>query len=274
MAVMSADSIEVMPEPALMAPTSRLRLLWTGLAELLVAATGYIAYSLSCGAVHGRQALAFDDAARVIALERGMRILVEQRIQVPELSHGWLVQFFNGVYMWGHLPLIIAVAVWLFAFHRSHYRIIRNAVLISGGIALIIFYFFPVAPPRLVQSLHIVDTAALISPVYDTVEPKVFFNAYAAVPSMHIAWDLLMGIALVWCSRRALARVFGALLPFGMLLAVVVTGNHYIVDGIAGAIVGLAGLTLALWMERLNIGHGITASEPARITEGESDDRR
>jgi membrane-associated phospholipid phosphatase len=264
MRFMSVDSVDVAANHVPVARTTRLSLLRTGLVELLVAATGYVAYSLSCGAVHGRQTLAFDNADRVIAFERWMRILVERQVQAPELSHGWLVQLFNGIYIWGHLPLIIAVAVWLFAFHRSRYRIIRNAVLISGGIALIIFYLLPVAPPRLVPSLHITDTAALISPVYDTVEPKVFFNAYAAIPSMHIAWDLLMGIALVWCSRRAVLRAFGALLPFGMLVAVVVTGNHYIVDGLAGALVGLAGLALAMGMEHWKLGHGITNAEPAR----------
>lgn len=235
----------------------RLRL---AVAELMVAAIGYIVYSLSCGAVHQHQALAFQNAASVVSFERRLGILHEQQLQAMILPHSWLVQAFNAVYMWGHLPLIIALAVWLFIYHRRHYRLIRNALLISGGIALLLFYGFPLAPPRLVPGLHLVDTAAMISPVYDTVEPKVFFNPYAAMPSMHIGWDLLMGLGLVLCSSKAFLRWCGGLLPFFMLFAVVVTGNHYIVDGLAGAIVGLAGLAAGLWIEHLRLGYGISGA--------------
>ncbi len=230
------------------------------LMELVVAGAGYLIYSLSCGAVHQHQALAYRNAARIVHFERTFGLFVEQRLQSPVLPHTWLLQAFNAIYMWGHLPLVIAVAVWLFAFHRPQYRVIRNAVLISGALALIVFYAFPVAPPRLVPGLHLVDTAAMLSPVYDTVEPKVFFNPYAAMPSMHLGWDLLMGTGLVWATTWWLLRWFGALLPIGMLLAVVITGNHYVVDGLAGAIVGVAGLLLALGLERLHVGHGVTAA--------------
>lgn len=231
-----------------------------GIVELLVAVIGYVAYSLSTGAAYGHKALAFRNARRLIDLERWLHILHERQIQSLILPYRWLVQLFNAIYIWGHLPLIIVVVVWLFAFHRRRYRVIRNALLISGGIALILFYFVPVAPPRLIPGLRLQDTAALISPVYDTVEPKVFFNPYAAVPSMHIAWDLLMGIALVWCSRYLLLRAFGAILPFGMLVAVVMTGNHYILDGVAGAVVGLVSLGIALWFEHLRLGWGISGA--------------
>jgi len=231
----------------------------TGVAEILVAAVAYIAYSLSCGAVPTHRDLAFANADRVIALESTMRILVERAMQLPVLPHGWLVQVFNAIYMWGHLPLIVGVLAWLFLLHRPQYRLVRNALLVSGAIGLVLFYGVPLAPPRLVPSLHIVDTAALISPVYDTVEPKVFFNPYAAMPSMHIAWDLLMGLALVWCARFALIRWLGALLPLAMLVAVVVTGNHYVVDGVAGAAVGLAGLGAAIGIQVLQIGGGVTS---------------
>jgi membrane-associated phospholipid phosphatase len=242
------------------ARNARFHLALVALIELLVAAAGYLIYSLSCGAVHQHQALAFQNAGRVVHFEQSAGLFFERRLQAPLLPHAWLLQTFNAIYMWGHLPLVIVVAVWLFAFHRPQYRVIRNAVLISGGLALIVFYAFPVAPPRLVPGLHVVDTAAMISPVYDTVEPKVFFNPYAAMPSMHIGWDLLMGAGLVWAATFRPLRWFGALLPFAMLLAVVVTGNHYVVDGLAGAVIGASGLWLALGLERLRVGHGVTAA--------------
>jgi len=238
----------------------------TGFAEILVAAAAYIAYSLSCGAVPAHRDLAFANADRVIALESSMRILVERQMQLPVLPRGWLVQVFNAIYMWGHLPLIIAVLAWLFLLHRPQYRLIRNSLIVSGAIGLALFYGVPLAPPRLVPSLHIVDTAALISPVYDTVEPKVFFNPYAAIPSMHIAWDLLIGMALVWCAGLASVRWLGALLPFAMFVAVVVTGNHYLVDGLAGAAVGLVGLGAAIGIQVLGVGGGVTSPLDGRLS--------
>jgi membrane-associated phospholipid phosphatase len=253
-------------EPASAEPNARrailpkLRLAGIAIVELGVAATGYLVYSLTCGAVRGHQAIAFRNAQQVVDFERVTGLLVERHLQAPILAHSWLLQTFNSIYMFGHLPLVVAVALWTFVFHRAHYRVIRNAVLISGGIALIIFYVFPLAPPRLVPSLGLVDTAAMVSPVYDTVEPKVFFNPYAAMPSMHIGWDLLMGFALVSCASWRAVRWTGALLPVGMLFAIVVTGNHYVVDGLAGAAVGAFGLTIALVMEQLKLGYGITTA--------------
>lgn len=257
---MGVDLAATLQDTAAASRASRLRFVRLGLIEFGVVAIAYLAYSLSCGSVHAHREPAFANAARIISLEGAWHLLVERQMQLPVLSHGWLVQTFNAIYMWGHLPLILTVGVWLFLCHQRRYRVVRNAVLISGGLALVGFYALPVAPPRLIPSLHIVDTAAMISPVYDTVEPKVFFNPYAAIPSMHIAWDLLMGIALTWSARSIPVRWLGALLPLGMLIAVIVTGNHYVVDGLLGALVGLLGLAIALAFERTRLGHGITGA--------------
>ena len=257
---MAIDLRELPPSGIASRSAHRLRILLLGLAELFVASVGYIIYSLSTGAVRQRQALAFQNANDVVEFERRTGLFHEQALQGLVLPHLWLLQALNAVYMWGHLPLIIVVATWLFCLHRQQYRLLRNALLISGGLALIFFYGFPVAPPRLVPALHLRDTAAMVSSVYDTVEPKVFFNPYAAMPSMHIGWDLLLGVALaLWSSVRVL-RWAGWFLPFAMLFAVVVTGNHFIVDGIAGAAVGLVGLGAALVIERLRFGFGISGA--------------
>jgi membrane-associated phospholipid phosphatase len=238
----------------------RLRFAGTALLELVVAAIGYVVYSLTCGAVRGHQKIAFSNAQQVVEFERASGILIERQLQAPILAHHWLLQAFNSIYMFGHLPLVMIVAFWTFAFHRPQYRVIRNAVLLSGAVALVIFYAFPLAPPRLVPSLGLVDTAAMVSPVYDTVEPKVFFNPYAAMPSMHIGWDVLMGFALVWCASYPFVRWAGVALPIGMIFAIVVTGNHYVVDGLAGAMVGLFGLLIALALEQMKLGYGITTA--------------
>jgi membrane-associated phospholipid phosphatase len=224
--------------------------------QLFVATCGYVVYSLSVGAVewlgaaHAREATAQQNAGHVIDLERWAGLFREHSVQSLIIGNDAVMQFFNGVYMWAHLPLIIVLAVWLYVCHRPHFRETRNAMLISGTLALIIFQIFPVAPPRLVPGLHFVDTAARVSGVYDTVEPKVFFNPYAAVPSMHVGWVLLMGLSVWRFAGIRWVRWLGLALPFFMAFAVVATGNHYFFDAVTGAVAALLGLALARFAER------------------------
>jgi len=224
--------------------------------QLFVATCGYVVYSISVGAVQwlgaerARQGLALRNAARVVDLERTLGIFSERRLQSTIIDSKLLMQSFNAVYMWAHLPLIIAIALWLYIRHRPHFRVTRNAVLISGAMALLIFQVFPVAPPRLLPGLGFIDTAAQVSGIYDTVEPKLFFNPYAAIPSMHVGWVLLMGLT-VWrhAGDRRIAWL-GLALPAFMSLAVVVTGNHYYADVVCGVATALVGLWLARYAER------------------------
>lgn len=224
--------------------------------QVFVVTCGYVVYSLSVGAVqwmgatHARESLAIQNARHVIDFERLLGIFRERDVQSWIVHNDALMQAFNAVYMWAHLPLIILLAVWLYAFHRGHFRETRNAMLISGTLALIIFQLVPVAPPRLVPGLGFVDTAAKVSGVYDTVEPKVFFNPYAAVPSMHVGWVLLMGLSLWRFAGNAWVRRFGLALPLMMTLAVVITGNHYFFDAATGAIAAMIGLYAARFAER------------------------
>ncbi|HLZ71673.1 MAG TPA: phosphatase PAP2 family protein [Dehalococcoidia bacterium] len=223
--------------------------------QLVVAAGGYIVYSLSVGAVQwagaeqARHALALANARHVIDFEQALGIFRERQLQSLIIDNDALMQIFNAIYMWAHLPLIILLAVWLYWRHRPHFRVTRNAVLISGAIALIVFQIVPLAPPRLVPGYGFVDTAAKASGVYDTVEPKVFFNPYAAIPSMHVGWVLLMGLT-VWqfAGARRLAWL-GLALPVLMTFAVVITGNHYFSDAVAGVGTALIGRWLAGWAE-------------------------
>jgi hypothetical protein len=239
------------------APRRAPRPWWTDpLWQLFVATCGYVVYSLSVGAVqwagaaHARESLAIQNAWHVIDFERLLGIFRERDLQSLIIGNDAAMQFFNGVYMWAHLPLIILLAVWLYVFHRPHFRETRNAVLISGAIALVIFQIFPVAPPRLVPGLNFVDTAAKVSGVYDTVEPKVFFNPYAAVPSMHVGWVLLMGLSLWRFSPHAVVRWLGLALPLFMAFAVAVTGNHYFLDAVSGVVAAVIGLAAARFAER------------------------
>ena len=139
----------------------------------------------------------------------------------------------NWIYIWGHWPVIVATMIWLAWRHRRVFLRLRDGMLVSGAIGLIVFASYPVAPPRLADG-DVVDTVTRSSDSYRVLQPPAFVNQYAAMPSLHSGWDLLVGIAIVTAATTVWLRVVGVLLPASMLLAVVATGNHFVLDVVAG----------------------------------------
>lgn len=215
-------------------------------ATLMIGA--FLAYFLVRHLTEGSRAEALDHAQWLIRLERAIGVLWEPTLQRAIIGDQRLVTLANVVYIWGHWPVIVVTAVWLFQRRPATYVLFRNAFLISGGIGLLFFAFFPVAPPRLAD-LDIIDTVTRHSRAYRVLQPPAFTNAYAALPSLHFGWDLLIGIALVKEGRAIPLKLLGWALPLAMLLATVVTANHYILDVVAGAVVALVGLLLAVALQ-------------------------
>lgn len=212
--------------------------------ELAIAVCGYVVYFGVRGMTEGNVAQALANARAVVRLERLLGILWEPRLQDLIVDNHRLVTVANWVYIWGHWPVIVLAGGWLL-FHRpATYHVFRNAFLISGAIGLVIFATFPVAPPRLAD-MDIVDTVSEYSRAYRVLQPPAFTNQYAAVPSLHFGWNMLIGIALVREAPGLAGRLFGWIMPVLMLMAVVLTANHYILDVVAGAAVALFGLLLA-----------------------------
>jgi hypothetical protein len=188
-------------------------------------------------------------ARRVVEFEQWARLYREPELQQLVIGHDSVVAVLNWIYIWGHWPVIAMVLIWLLRCHREPYRLLRNALFISGTIGVVIFILFPVAPPRL-AGLGFVDTVSLKSHSYRVLQPPGFVNQYAAVPSLHVGWNLLIGISVARHARAWLARLFGLLIPIAMTASVVLTANHYLVDALLGAIVALVGLLAASWLMR------------------------
>jgi membrane-associated phospholipid phosphatase len=186
---------------------------------------------------------AFAHAHEVINLEQWLGIDVEHAIQTFFLRWDIATDLMNWMYIWGHWPVIGVVLIWLFLEHPKGYRIVRDAMLVSGAFGIIIFAVFPVAPPRLVQG-SLVDTVTEFSRAYRILQPPIFTNPYAAMPSLHVGWDFLIGMAIVFNARWTPVRIIGALLPILMTVAVLATANHYVLDVIAGISLALASLSV------------------------------
>lgn len=181
----------------------------------------------------GHRSVADRNARAVQEVERWLGLRQEARLQDMVSSHPSLVTFFDDVYIYGHWPVIAAGMLWLLFRHPAQFEVARNALLLSGGVALVIFALFPVTPPRLADPAMI-DTVTAHSHAYRVLQPPAFTDNYAAMPSLHCGWDLIVGLSV--------ARVFGTgwrataarFAPLVMVAAVIFTANHYVLDAVVG----------------------------------------
>jgi hypothetical protein len=192
---------------------------------------------------------AFANGERIVELEQSLSIAWEDAIQASIMDSDTLVTLANWVYIWGHWPVILSTAAVLYISRRERYYVLRNALFISGGIGFLFFAFVPVAPPRLLE-LGLVDTVSGQSSAYRALQPPGLTNQYAALPSLHIGWNLTVGIVLFMTTAHFAVRAFAVLSPLAMAFAVVATANHFIIDVAAGAAVVLVGLAGALVLEK------------------------
>lgn len=213
--------------------------------EALVIAVGLVVYFGVRVLVQDDGARAFVNAASIVRFEKVVHLAWELPLQQAVIDHVSLVRLFNWVYIWGHWPVLIASMLFLYFRHRDIYRRLRTSMIISGTIGLLIFLTFPVAPPRLAD-VGVSDTIAIYDSTYQEVGGRSqFTNQYAAMPSFHFGWNLLAGLCLASAVRRRLLRVLFVALPILMALAITATGNHYVVDAVAGGAIALLGLTVA-----------------------------
>ncbi|MGC4111838.1 MAG: phosphatase PAP2 family protein [Nocardioides sp.] len=225
---------------------------WTWVAlQVLVVAVAVATYF----GVRGRTESALGPARRhardVFDLERWLHIDVESALQRPLRSSGTLETLANWIYIWGHWPVLIATMAWLVWRHRQQFLRLRNAMLVSGSLGLVVFVVFPTAPPRL-AGLGYVDTVTLRSSSYRYLQPPAFVNQYAAVPSLHVGWDLLACVAICSATTWWWLRALACSLPVLMTWAVLATGNHFVVDVVAGVTLVVFGHAVALAYERRN----------------------
>lgn len=190
------------------------------------------------------------NALDIINLEQSLGIFREAGWQQAALGNETLMDIANFTYRFLHLPLIGVIGVALFFRDMRKYRVLRNAILISGFMAGFIYYFYPVTPPRLLVengfNFGFVDTLQGLKQV----KPGPMTNHYAAMPSYHFGWILLASIGVWWAWRNWVLRAAAVALAGLMWWAIVVTGNHYFLDMVAGAGMVLIALWLSLSWER------------------------
>ncbi len=230
---------------------ARRRRVYRDVFEIGLVAIAFLLYFIVRGMVVDRAGEAYDNARTVIDIERALGIYWEPRLQDLVLGNRPVVQAMNFIYFWLDFPLIVAVGLWMYFARRHAYTIARDALLLSGAIALVIYNVFPVMPPRLMPGGEFIGTIEKYSDLsYQAQSMQAFVNPYAAVPSLHFGWAVIIGGAMVMTMRQPLLRIAGLLLPWAQMAAIVFTANHFIVDAFVGLVVCLAGLALAGAMQR------------------------
>ena len=231
----------------------------TGLArEVLLISFAILLYFGVRNATAGSADAAFANARELMRFERALGIDWEGGLQSATVTSDAVVTLANWVYIFAHWPVILGVATWLYVRRPLHYRLLRNAIFASGLIGFLLFALFPVAPPRLLD-LGLVDTVTERSDAYRALQPPGLTNQYAAFPSLHVGWNLLVGIVVVMAVASILVRAVAVVLPGAMALAVVVTANHFVIDVAAGVVVVLIGLTVAIFVQRREIASTLGA---------------
>ena len=156
------------------------------------------------------------------------------------LSHPLLIETFNWYYATVHFPAMITFLIWMFVRHRDHYPQVRNTVVLVTGSALAI-QLIPVAPPRAHDRPRFRRHAGAVPPVGLRVGPGP--DQLSAMPSVHVAWAVMVAIAVITASRSRW-RWAAAAYPALTLLVVVVTANHFWLDGVAAGLLVLGALGL------------------------------
>ena len=217
------------------------RIMLPHLREIAIVVGAYFAYMYSRALVFSDfQGTALANARRVIDFEKSAGLFWEPVWQSWAIeSAKSLVVFFNWVYIVTFFPIVLTASVVLYFNNRDRYKYYRNVVLLSFLIALVGFMLYPLAPPRMIAE-HFVDTINIFGPSgYASREFTNYYNAYAAMPSLHFGWTVMFGIIFLRASHK-LVKAFGVVYPTMTLFAITITGNHFIMDAIGGGLLILA----------------------------------
>ncbi|MDR6976152.1 hypothetical protein J2X68_002840 [Streptomyces sp. 3330] len=212
--------------------------------ELLLVAGLFLVYKLGRRLAAGHTGEAFRNAHDVWHVERLLRLPGEGSVQALLLHGDTLAKIANTYYATVHFPATLAFLVWLYLRRPAHYVWARRVLAAVTAAALVLHLTLPLAPPRMLAATGLVDTARVYGPsVYGPPRTDQLSNQFAAMPSLHFGWALMVAIGLV-VATRSRWRWLWLLHPLLTLLVIVGTANHYWLDAIAAG--ALLGLTLAL----------------------------
>jgi hypothetical protein len=223
------------------------------LRELGIVVALLLAYKYGRFLTKGHVSTALENARDVIGLERSLGVFSEARLQDLVITDTGVIRFLNVYYLVAHVAVTAAAFVWLYARHPPAYRRFRDVMIVITLAGMTLHLLMPLAPPRMFPGLGFVDTARTFGPAsYGAGSPyKGFANQFAAMPSLHFGWALVIAWAVL-IATRSRWRYLVVMHPVVTLAAIVLTANHYWLDAVAATALFALALGVDHVMERLH----------------------
>ncbi|MFE7458213.1 bifunctional glycosyltransferase 87/phosphatase PAP2 family protein [Streptomyces sp. NPDC057554] len=216
------------------------------LLELLLIRAVYSAYSQVRLAATAGRPVAEEHGRQIHAIEQWLHIDIELWVNHTVVEIAWLREFFDYYYSTFHFLVPLAILGVLYARRPADYRWARTSIGFATVLALVGFWLYPLAPPRLMPGLGFIDTLHGVQdfakPDYGTLTGVT--NQYAAMPSLHFGWSLWCGVVIVILAPKLWMKALGLLHPLFTVAAIVATANHWVLDAVGGGLVVALGFGL------------------------------
>jgi hypothetical protein len=215
---------------------------WVDLLRQIVLFCGaYWLYRLVRGQVDGRVASAFENAREVISIERSLHLFIEPSVHAWATGKEWLIDSASWMYLNSHFAITTVALAWIYLRRNESFYFVRNMFCVAMLIALVGYLAFPTAPPRFMPEWGFSDSVAQLTGVTDSgSSANALYNPFAAIPSMHVAFSLMIGFSMIGMIRRRWAQVLWACYPLVVTFVVVATANHWWFDAFLGALTAAA----------------------------------
>jgi len=216
-----------------------------------------VVYQLARGLAGHDRPLAIAHGQWVIKAEERVGDLFEVSAQKVAASSHWLELAVSWTYWMSEFTVLGLALLWVYLRRNEHFRNFRNWVLLAGGIGFIGYVVYPTAPPRMFPMDGFVDTLQQFASLnHGSGVIEFASNQYAAMPSLHAADALIVGVTLAYIVRHWWAKALWMLWPAWVCFSVMATANHFWLDCLAGGFVALlAGVIIHRRRVRALIAH-------------------
>ena len=206
--------------------------------QLVLFCGAYWLYRLVRGLVDGRTLEAFDNAREVIRIEQALGLFIEPSVNAWATANDVVADVASWMYVNSHFAVTTIALAWIYLRRNERFYFVRNMFMVAMGLALLGYMLLPTAPPRMIPGYGFHDSVAAFTGVdADTGSASVLFNPYAAIPSMHVAFSLMLGVTMARMTRRRWAQALWYLYSPVVTFVVIATANHWWIDGFLGATV-------------------------------------
>jgi membrane-associated phospholipid phosphatase len=218
---------------------------WSDLGRQLAIWFGFLlVYQLARGVADRDPTKAFSNGLGVIHLEDHANALFELTLQRITVSSHFLTTLTSWTYWLSQFTVLGLALLWVYLRHHDSFARFRNTVLVANAIGLIGYVALPTAPPRMFPGMGFVDTLSTFGINHGSGFVQLASNQYAAMPSLHAADSLIVGVSLALIVRRWYFKALWLLWPAWVWFSVMATGNHFWLDIVAG--IGVAALAVGI----------------------------